>query len=151
MKMRFNNRWIALGLILVASQYISCTTGTPGPPPPPPPAVVEHIAGSEVSRVTLTEKAIERIALETEKVREAKVSRYSSARKVIPYSALIYDSKGQTWVYTSPEPRAFVRSMVDVDYIEGDIAVLKSGPAIGTVVASVAVAELYGAEFGVGH
>jgi len=64
---------------------------------------------------------------------------------------LIYDPKGQTWVYTSPQPRTFVRHKVDVDYIEGNIVVLNEGPPMGMVVASVGVAELYGAEFKVGH
>jgi hypothetical protein len=40
---------------------------------------------------------------------------------------------------------------VEVDYIEGDTVVLNDGPAPGTVVASVGVAELYGTEFAVGH
>lgn len=72
-------------------------------------------------------------------------------RKVVPYSALIYDPHGQTWIYTSPKPRTFVRHKVEVDYIQGKVAVLKDGPPTGTVVASVGVAELYGTEFKVGH
>jgi hypothetical protein len=72
-------------------------------------------------------------------------------RKVVPYSALIYDPDGDTWVYTSPKPRTFVRYEVEVDYIEGDMAVLDEGPPTGTVIAVVGVAELYGAEFKVGH
>ncbi len=72
-------------------------------------------------------------------------------RKVVPYSALIYDSRGQTWVYTSPESRAFVRHKVEVDYIQDDLAVLKDGPPAGTVIAAVGAAELYGTEFKVGH
>lgn len=109
------------------------------------PAEISKIEGSDVSRVTLTEKAIERLDLKTDQVRE------EGGRKVVPYSSLIYDPEGQTWVYTSPQPRAFVRQKVDVDYIKGDTAVLNDGPPVGTVVASVAVAELYGAEFKVGH
>jgi hypothetical protein len=70
---------------------------------------------------------------------------------MVPYSALIYDPQGQTWVYTSPAPRTFVRHKVEVDYIEGDMVYLKDGPPAGTVIASVAVAELYGTESGVGH
>jgi hypothetical protein len=70
--------------------------------------------------------------------------------KVVPYSALIYDKYGQTWVYTSPNPRTFVRHKVEVDYIQGNIAVLKDGPPAGTVIASVGAAELYGADAGIG-
>lgn len=72
-------------------------------------------------------------------------------RKVVPYSALIYDPNGDTWVYTSPTPRTFIRYEVEVDYIEGNMAVLDEGPPTGTVIATVGVAELYGAEFKVGH
>jgi len=115
------------------------------------PAEIAKIAGTELSRVILTEKAMQRIDLKTDQVREAMVKRSTSPRRVVPYSSLIYDQKGQTWIYTSPQPRTFVRSKVDVDYIEGDFAVLNDGPATGTVIASVAVAELYGAEFKVGH
>jgi len=115
------------------------------------PAEIAKIEGTELSRVTLTEKAMQRLDLKTDQVREAMVKRSTSPRRVVPYSSLIYDQKGQTWIYTSPQPRTFVRSKVDVDYIEGEVVVLKDGPPTGTVVASVAVAELYGAEFKVGH
>ena len=109
------------------------------------PAEITKIEGSDLSRVTLTEKAVQRLDLQTVQVRE------QSGKKVVPYSSLIYDPNGQTWVYTSPETRTFLRYKVDVDKIEGDIAILNDGPPVGTIVASVAVAELYGAEFKVGH
>jgi hypothetical protein len=109
------------------------------------PAEIVKIEGSDLSRVTLTEKAVERLDLKTDQVRE------QGGKKVVPYSSLIYDPNGQTWVYTSPETRTFVRYKVDVDKIEGDIVLLNDGPPVGTIVASVAVAELYGAEFKVGH
>lgn len=72
-------------------------------------------------------------------------------RTVIPYSSLIYDLNGDTWIYTNPAPLAFVRERVTVDYIDGDNAVLTEGPSAGTAIVSVGVAELYGTEFGVGH
>jgi hypothetical protein len=64
---------------------------------------------------------------------------------------LIYDPAGQTWIYTSPQPRTFVKTRVDVDYVEGELAVLNDGPPVGTVVVSTAAAEVYGADTGVGH
>jgi len=113
--------------------------------------VIEKIEGSEVNRVTMTERALERIALKTDKVREERVSRSTSPRMVVPHSSVIYDPKGQSWVYTSPQPRTFVRQKVDVEYVEGDRAVLREGPPAGTIVVSTAAAEVYGADFGVGH
>ena len=112
------------------------------------PSQVEHISGSDLSRVTLTKRAMERIDLQTTKV-EAAMN--GSTRLVVPYSSIIYDDHGGTWVYTSPEPRTFVRHKIEVASIKGDHVYLASGPPVGTVVASVGVAELYGTEFAVGH
>jgi len=142
------NRFLVATLILAGLHVMACQKSEM---PHEYPAKVEHVDGTELSRVTLTEKAIERIGLETDQVREQPVSRHASPQKVVPYSALIYDPHGQTWVYISPKPRTFIRHKVDVDYIEGDIAVLKDGPETGTVVASVGVVEVYGTEFEVGH
>jgi hypothetical protein len=72
-------------------------------------------------------------------------------RKVVPYSSVIYDEHGDTWVYTQPEPLKYVRAPIDIDYIEGDVAVLNDGPPNGTAVVSVGAIELYGTEFEVGH
>lgn len=71
-------------------------------------------------------------------------------RKIIPYSAVAYDVEGRTWSYTSPKPLTFVRHPITVDYIDGDLAVLSEGPPPGTAVVMVGVAELLGAELGVG-
>ncbi|HSF19303.1 MAG TPA: hypothetical protein VLK65_27505 [Vicinamibacteria bacterium] len=148
--MQHSRRWLIAVLVLVVVPFIGC--GSHGAEHQAEhPAEVEHIEGSDLSRVTLTEKAIERLALETSEVREASVTRSDVPRRVVPYSSLIYDPQGNTWVYTSPQPRTFVREQVEVDYIEGDLAVLNDGPPTGTVVASVGVAELYGTEFQVGH
>ena len=71
-------------------------------------------------------------------------------RSVVPYNAVIYDLKGDTWVYTSPAPLSYVRHHVKVDYIDDDTAILAEAPPVGTKVVSVGVAELFGAEFGIG-
>ena len=112
-----------------------------------PPAHVEHVNGEDVARVTLTAQAVERIDLQTGRV----VEEPTGAAKTVPYSALLYEANGDTWVYTSPQPRTFVRHEVDVDRIEGDQVFLAAGPAVGTVIATQGVAELYGTEFEVGH
>ena len=148
--MQHLNRWLVLVLIIAGLQLSACQQQS-STHHFEHPAKVEHIEGSEFSRVTLTEKAAQRIDLQTDQVREVKVKRSATKRRVVPYSSLIYDPNGQTWVYTSPHPRTFVRHKVEVDYIEGDVVVLNDGPPTGTVVASVGVAELYGTEFEVGH
>ena len=148
--MKRSERWVVAGLVVFALSLTGCqqlarTHADHSP------AEVERIEGAEFSRVILTEQAIERLALKTDQIREQRVPRSASPRKVVPYSSLIYDPHGVTWVYTSPQPRTFVRQKVEVDYIEGGIAVLKSGPPVGTIVVTVGVAELYGTELGVGH
>ena len=67
-------------------------------------------------------------------------------QRVVPYSAVIYDLNGGTWVYGNPEPRVFVRQPVDIEYVHEDMAVLTDGPPAGTVIVSVGAAELMGVE-----
>jgi hypothetical protein len=81
---------------------------------------------------------------------ELPLSSEGERRKVIPYAAVLYDAKGQTWVYTNPEPLVFIRQPIQIDTVRSDEAILVDGPPIGTAVVTVGGAELYGAEFGVG-
>jgi len=73
----------------------------------------------------------------------------SETRKIIPYSAVIYDLSGQAWAYVNTEPRTYVRQPITIDYSQGAQTVLKDGPPAGTQVVSVGAAELFGAETGV--
>jgi hypothetical protein len=142
-------RWLAVpvlaGLSLAACQQAEVAHEAVHP------AEIEPVETLGVNRLTLTEQAIQRLDLRTTEVREQSVSRSDTPRLVVPISALIYDATGGTWIYTSPQPRTFIRERVDVDYIEDETVVLKEGPPAGTVVVSMATAELYGADFGVGH
>ena len=142
-------RWMVILLIVAGLQLSGCQRSSTHHAEHP--AEVKHIEGSDLSLVILSEKAAQRIDLKTDKVREMKVKRSASERKVVPYSSLIYDPNGQTWIYKSPKPLTFVRHKVEVDYIEGKMAVLNDGPPTDTVVASLGVAELYGTETGIGH
>jgi len=103
------------------------------------PSKLEPIEGSELSRVILTEKAAERVGIETVSVN----------RDLVPYAAVIYDLEGNTWIYTNPEPLAFVRVPIAIDHIEGDTAVLSESLPSDLTVVTVGVAELYGTETGV--
>lgn len=113
-----------------------------------PPAVVEPIEGSDLSRITLTAKAAERIGIVMAKVALAPAGSGTDAT-AIPYGAVLYDIDGAAWTFTSPEPLVFVRQAIDVDSIRGDVAVLSDGPPAGTEVVTVGAAELLGAEYGV--
>jgi hypothetical protein len=121
------------------------------------PATVERIAGTTVSRITLTELAAERLGIETSQVHDAPtVGRGPTGGRVtnstvIPYSAVIYDPQGRAWTYTSPESLVFVRERIVVDRIVGDSALLVRGPAPGTRVVTVGASELWGTEYEVGE
>jgi hypothetical protein len=111
-------------------------------------AVVEAIEGTELNRIVLSEKAAERLDVQTSPVRSEQVN--GKEALVVPYGALIYDLQGATWVYISTAPLTFERVAVTVDHIEGDNVMLIDGPAVGTEVAIVGVPELYGIDTGVG-
>jgi hypothetical protein len=150
--MRHSKRWIAvLGLLIAIPQLSACTqTSAEAESGGAEPAKVEHVEGSdEVSRLTLTPKAVERLGIQTAPLSEATVA--GKKRKVVPYGAVLYDAEGKTSVYTSPAPNTYVREPITVDFIEGDRAVLTAGPAVGTAIVTVGAAELYGTETGVGH
>lgn len=148
-----NYRWIVLTLItLVALPLYYKSTGISDTPRPvePLPAKTESVLGTEFQHVTLTAKAAERLGIETVPVREEWVARSGSVERVVPYASVIYGLHGETWVYISPEPLVFVRHLITIDYIDGDLAVLLEGPPLDTLVVTVGVAELYGIDTGVG-
>jgi hypothetical protein len=71
-------------------------------------------------------------------------------RKLMPYSAVLYDVRGDTWSYVQTAPLTFVRQRVSLDYIDAETAVLLDGPAAGSLVVSTGATELFGTEFKVG-
>jgi hypothetical protein len=111
-------------------------------------ATVEPIDGSDVARVTLSEDAARRLDITTAPIAALGGG---SARTAMPYAAVLYDPNGDTWAYTNPEPLVFVRSPITVVTIDGNRAVLSSGPAAGTQVVTVGAAELLGTEYEVGE
>ena len=68
----------------------------------------------------------------------------------VPWSAVVQDVSGGSWVYAESEPATFVRTRVAVERVDDDMAVLARGPATGTEVVVSGAAELFGTEFGVG-
>ncbi|MGH3328994.1 MAG: hypothetical protein ACRDPT_14590 [Streptomycetales bacterium] len=118
-------------------------------------AEIHPVPGSDLARVTMTERAVERLGVQTTAVELSRVpvdptgGDAKAERKVIPYSAVLYDPDGHTWAFTNPDGRNYIRAAIDVDYVDGDVAVLSDGPAVGTEVVTLGAAELYGAELGV--
>jgi multidrug efflux pump subunit AcrA (membrane-fusion protein) len=67
----------------------------------------------------------------------------------VPYSSLIYDPSGKTYVFTNIRPLTYVEVPITVDHISGDAVYLKTGPKPGARVVSVGAEELYGVQTGV--
>jgi hypothetical protein len=109
-------------------------------------ATVEPVEGTDVSQVTLTAEAAQRIDVQTSEVESAK-----RGDLTIPYAAVLYDPAGDTWTYTSPEDLVFVREPITVRRIDGNQALLSDGPPAGTAVVTVGAAELLGTEYEVGE
>jgi hypothetical protein len=145
--MQHRNRWLMIVFLIIAALPLTACAQKLAAASNPKPAVVEPIEGSEFKRVVVTEKAAERLDIQTAQVRQEQVN--GTRRLAVPYASVLYGLHGETWVYTNPEPLAFVREPITVDTIDGDTAFLLVGPPIGTAVVTVGGAELYGTETGV--
>lgn len=109
------------------------------------PAKLEESGKEGIMKIRLEAKAAERLGIQTAPVRQ------EGTQLVVPYGAIMYDSKGSTWTFTNPEPLVYVRHKIVVQGIEGDRVILTDGPPAGTNVVTVGAAELMGAEHKYGH
>src|SRR5262245_29930224 len=84
------------------------------------PAKLEETDQKGIMRVILEAKAVERIGLQTTQVMEQSVmvGGQSQMRKVVPYGAIMYDTKGDTWTFTNPQPLTYMRAKVVVESVE---------------------------------
>jgi hypothetical protein len=126
-------------LFLVGLLLSACGSQIPVTGEKVAPSKLEPVEGTDLSRVILTEKAAERIGIET----------VVASGNEVPYAAVIYDIEGNTWIYTNPAPFTFVREPILIDHIEGDMAILSDGLSSELTVVTVGVAELWGTETGV--
>jgi hypothetical protein len=141
---------VALLVAAAAPSLSACAKATHDVATSAPPARVEKIQGSDLNRLVLTKKAVERLGIETAPVGLAPSAAGGVQHTVVEYSALIYDAQGAAAVYTNPGPLVYVRAPVTVDHIDGGRAVLSAGPPPGTLVVTVGAVELYGVDTGVG-
>ena len=137
--MKLNFRLLMLIVVLLVLPLSACAPAA-APEEEEKPVMLEPIAGTDLNRLTLTEKAAERLGLETAPVvaQEGQV--------VVPYAALLYDPSGQAWVYVNVDTLAYERQQVTVDSIDGDKAVLSKGPEAGSNVVTMGATELFGSE-----
>jgi hypothetical protein len=108
-----------------------------------PATIGEKDATTGIASVTFAEKAAARVGIQTANVTEGE------GGVAVPYSAILYDSKGHSFVYTVTGPLSYLRAEITVDRVQGDQAFLSSGPAAGTEIVTQGAAELYGAETGI--
>jgi hypothetical protein len=140
--------WILVTLLLVVLPLGACTRAQEdNAGGGEEPATVEPVAGTNLSRIVLTARAAERIGIETATVQNGMGAQ--AQLSVLPYSALVYDTDGRTWAYTSTDELTFLRAPLTVERIEGNEVFLRKGPPPGTLVVTVGAAELYGTELGV--
>lgn len=137
--MKLNFRLLMLIVVLLALPLSACAPAM-APEEEEKPVTLEPIAGTDLNRLTLTEKAAERLGLETAPVVD------QEGQVAIPYAALLYDPSGQAWVYVNVGPLAFERQEITVDSIQGDLVILSKGPEAGANVVTLGATELYGSE-----
>jgi hypothetical protein len=93
--------------------------------------------------VTLSEAAAKRLDIRATPVTAG------PAGLVVPYTAVVYEPDGSSWVYVQTKELTYQRAAITVSTIAGDQATITSGPRAGTPVVSQGAAELVGVETGI--
>jgi hypothetical protein len=139
---------VATLTVLAGTAACSSSSSASSPAEPASPATIDTPKNGGPAKVTLTEDAMRRIDLHTAAARHERVvvSGRPAASLVVPYSAVIYYDDGTSWAYAEIAPRVFVRKPITVAAVQGDTAVLSTGPADGTAVVTVGAPLLLGAE-----
>src|SRR5262252_3690871 len=138
----------SLASVAAAALFLTgCAAASAGQDPPP--SVVKSIPGSPVKQLRLTEQAIHRLGITTAAVRtgQATIDGQRGTYKLIPYSAVVYDNDGSTWAFVSTAPRTFVRQRIAIGAIQGNTAVLATGPSPSAAVVTAGAPELLGTEY----
>jgi len=141
------NKYIFFIIIIICGLVLSACVTPPSSAEAVEPIQIEKIDGTR-NKLTLTEHAAQRLDIQTAPVTETMMD--ENTYLMIPYSTIIYDLEGEVWIYINPEPLTYQREKVVVEMIDGDSVLLKEGPAAGTMVVTIGVPELYGADTGVG-
>ena len=138
-------KWLAAALVAAAVALSGCADVSDESSSDEGPAHLVEIEGTDVKEVVLTEKAVQRLDIQTQPTAAG------PGAQIVPYASIVYDENGNTWVYTTPKPLTFVRAPVTVASITGEQAMLAAGPGVGTPVVTVGTAELFGTEQEIGQ
>lgn len=152
--MRSVSRWVTALLLLGGLAVAGCSRSPAATQAAAEePARLVAVAGTDAKKMVLTEQAVTRLGLRTALVGQRTVSTAGRAvsRTTVPYSALVYDTRGRTWVYEMVEPQAYLRKKIDVETVDGETVIMTRGPAVGSPVVTVGAAMLYSAELGTGE
>jgi RND family efflux transporter MFP subunit len=68
----------------------------------------------------------------------------------VPWSAILYDFYGGTWVYVKTAAHTYSRNRVELSHVIAGTAILTRGVNEGDTVVVSGAAEIFGTEFGVG-
>ncbi len=142
---------LAAVLLLGALAMLGCNTGEDLGEASDAAARVEPVAGQDMSRVVLTRQAVAALGIQTQPAQGGPGTDAPTTGVItVPYSAVLYDTTGDTSVYRLTGSRSYLRTPVTLDHVAGDVAYLSQGIDAGTTVVTVGVPELFGAEEGVG-
>jgi hypothetical protein len=106
-------------------------------------ATVRPAEDGSAALVTLSEEAEQRLGIETTAVTA------DGAELSVPYSAIVYDPDGGSWVFVRTGDLTYQRAEVSLGHKSGDQIALTSGPPAGTEVVTLGAAELVGVEVGI--
>lgn len=135
---------VIAAIVVVSAFTLGACSTTDAAVPVEEPITVVEIGGTEISRLTLSGSAADRLDIQTATVESA------GAGMAVSSAAVMIDPQGLYWVYTNPEPLVYVREEIRPVREAGGEAFFAVGPAAGATVVIVGVPELYGAEFGIG-
>jgi multidrug efflux pump subunit AcrA (membrane-fusion protein) len=138
--MQHSKRWIVVVLIIAGLQLAACTPD-PATPVKTEPAHIEHIEGTDLSRVVLTEKAAERLDIQTAPVLEQQATRKRTVgAQVVALPEAEVTDLDEVWVRVSlnesdldkvdPDQPVLVLLLDDEDEAEGWMAEPDEGPGV---------------------
>jgi multidrug efflux pump subunit AcrA (membrane-fusion protein) len=134
----------AAALLLAAGLGLAgCANSADADTTPPEMASVSTPDGGGPGVVTLVQEAAKRLDIRTAPVAAG------PGGLVMPYSALIYEPDGSSWVYVQTKQLTYQRAPITISSISGDQITATSGPQPGTQVVSQGAAELVGVETGI--
>jgi hypothetical protein len=156
------------GIALLLSLAVAGCGSTSSPSIPASGALVNATSKSP-GQIILTRLGADRIGLQTSRAHAVPVPPPIVRTKVVagvrhvitipapkpastvtvPYSSVIYDPSGKTYLFTNVRPLTYVEVPITVDHISGSSVYLKTGPKPGARVVSVGAEELYGVQTGV--